>query len=91
MRFEETYHTGAQMLPGQVSGLYHGERCHAVRQMLERSLTARFIEVIDLCLLKTRAPFQTSKGHMGWNPTNILMNLRDQAFRRIVDEIVTAL
>ena len=88
---ERNYGTGTQMLPGSISGFYHPERYQPARQLLERIFQAKFVEIVDLRPLKDAANYPDLRGHMGWNPTNVLLNMHDPSLRDIEDRIVQAL
>ena len=88
---ERNCRSGTQMLPGSISGFYHPERYQPVRQMLERVMRASFVEIIDLRPLKDASRYPDLRGHMGWNPTNMLINMHDPTLREIQDRIVEKL
>ena len=88
---EKNYNTGTQILPGSISGFYHRDRYQTARQLLERVFRARFIEIVDLRPLKDAANYPDLRGHMGWNSTNVLLNMHDRSLRDIADRIAQAL
>ena len=88
---EKNHHTGTQILPGSISGFYHRDRYQTARQLLERVFRARFIEIVDLRPLKDAANYPDLRGHMGWNSTNVLLNMHDRSLRDIADRIAQAL
>ena len=88
---EKNHRTGTQILPGSVSGFYHSDRYQTARQLLERVFRARFIEIVDLRPLKDAANYPDLRGHMGWNSTNVLLNMHDRSLRDIADRIAQAL
>ena len=88
---ERNYNTGTQILPGSISGFYHRDRYQTARQLLERVFRARFIEIVDLRPLKDAANYPDLRGHMGWNSTNVLLNMHDRSLSDIADRIVQAL
>ena len=79
------------MLPGSISGFYHPERYQPARQLLERIFRARFVEIVDLRPLKDASNYPDLRGHMGWNPTNMLINMHDPTLREVQDHIVEKL
>ena len=87
---ERNYNTGTQILPGSISGFYHRDRYQTARQLLERVFRARFIEIVDLRPLKDAANYPDLRGHMGWNSTNVLLDMHDRSLRDIADRPFTA-
>ena len=41
--------------------------------------------------MKDAANYPDLRGHMGWNPTNVLLNMHDRSLRDIAERIVEAL
>ena len=88
---EKNHRLGTQILPGSISGFYHREQYQAARHVLERCFRARFIEIVDLRPLKDARSYPDLRDHMGWHPTNCLINMHDRSLRDIAARIVEAL
>ena len=88
---EKNHRTGTQILPGSISGFYHREQCQAARHVLERCFRARYIEIVDLRPLKDARSYPDLRDHIGWHPTNCLINMHDRSLRDIAARIVEAL
>ena len=88
---EKNNRTGTQILPGSISGFYHREQYQAARHVLERCFRARYVEIVDLRPLKDARSYPDLRGHMGWHPTNVLINMHDRSLRDIAARIVEAL